>query len=664
MIRTNPGDTRRRWFLSVLVAALLAAVATAVVAPQAAYGAYQSTVTNYDSAGDQVVRFDTRGNAVDAHDGEISVFNGTYYLYGTSYDCGFQWKVPGAPFCGFKVYTSTDLVHWADRGYLFDATSTWQTRCDGGTTGCFRPHVVYNAATQKYVLWINSYDNGVDYHVFTASRPTGPFTEAATPTLAVNNGQPPGVIRHGDHSLFVDDDGTAYLVYTDWIAGGDIVVERLSSDYLTGSGSYTRLHQSTTEAPAMFRRGSTYYITYSDPNCGYCATGTSYKTASSPLGTWSARTNVSTDSCAGQPSFVSAVPTTSGTAYLFASDQWNNANPSEALANYFWAPLSFGADGSIAPITCQKSFSLDLATGSAGAQRPSPELDQSDGVDGFRSFCDIGNRDRVARIQTFVAGRTGTLTTASYTTFQSGTPNAGLEVDIYPVGADLQPSGPALFSQVLPQSSIGWSPRDATVYPNIAVTAGTRYGIALKSTTTAGCYGMVYNDSAPYPGGGQAYSDNSGATYRVEANRSTKFSTTVSDRAALPTTQLPAGYAQCAAENGVCTAAVPSVVAYGAGSSYVYQTVPAGTVPCTNAAFGTDPVYGLVKSCSVAPAAGPAGSTSCAAENGTCTFTGTRTVAYGANGAFTYRQATGSTPCTNAVFGDPFYGVVKACYLL
>src|SRR4051812_41431582 len=210
-----------------MLMALFVAIAL-VAAPPAVSAAYTTVVTNFDNAGNQVVRFDTRGNAVDAHDGEIAVFGGTYYLYGTAYDCGYRWNVGGTPFCGFKVYSSTDLVHWADRGYLFDpTTSTWQTRCNGNTYGCFRPHVVYNAATGRYVLWVNVYDNSVGYRVFTATSPTGPFTEQAVPTLAVNNSAPAGGVNNGDHSVFVDDDGTAYLAYTDWRSSGDIVVERL-----------------------------------------------------------------------------------------------------------------------------------------------------------------------------------------------------------------------------------------------------------------------------------------------------------------------------------------------------------------------------------------------------------------------------------------------------
>jgi alpha-L-rhamnosidase len=58
----------------------------------------------------------------------------------------------------------------------------------------------------------------------------------------------------------------------------------------------------------------------------------------------------------------------------------------------------------------------------------------------------------------------------------------------------------------------------------------------------------------------------------------------------------------------------------------------------------------------------PAGYTLCAAESGTCAFTGTQSVAYGANGIFTYKTVTGGTACNGDVFGDPDYGVVKSCY--
>ncbi|MFJ5301957.1 hypothetical protein [Streptomyces sp. NPDC088350] len=52
----------------------------------------------------------------------------------------------------------------------------------------------------------------------------------------------------------------------------------------------------------------------------------------------------------------------------------------------------------------------------------------------------------------------------------------------------------------------------------------------------------------------------------------------------------------------------------------------------------------------------------CASENGTCAVSGTTAVAYGASARFTYATETGSTPCANAVFGDPASGSAKNCY--
>lgn len=124
----------------------------------------------------------------------------------------------------------------------------------------------------------------------------------------------------------------------------------------------------------------------------------------------------------------------------------------------------------------------------------------------------------------------------------------------------------------------------------------------------------------------------------------------------------PSGYTSCASQNGTCSFTGTESVAYGANGIYSYTTVTGGTA-CTDAALG-DPNYGVVKSCYVgAVVAGPSGTAYCGAENALCSFSGTRTVAYGAGSSFTTKSITGGTPCTNAVFPDPDFGVVKACFL-
>ena len=104
-------------------------------------------------------------------------------------------------------------------------------------------------------------------------------------------------------------------------------------------------------------------------------------------------------------------------------------------------------------------------------------------------------------------------------------------------------------------------------------------------------------------------------------------------------------------------------MAYGAFGAFRYATAP-GTIGCSNASFGGDPIPGEAKACYTTNSNPPGYSTACANEGSTCAFTGQRTVAYGARGAYTYRSFTDGTPCTTAAFAtDPLNGVAKSCYL-
>lgn len=447
---------------------------------------FAQTIKNFSSNGKQLTRFDNLGNAIDAHDGEIALFNGVYYLYGTSYDCGFEWGNKSAPFCGFKVYSSTDLNNWTDKGFLFNAkTTVWQTRCDGKTYGCFRPHVIYNQKTRLYVLWINVYDNRVGYRVFTSKKPTGPFTEVKEPTLAVNSEMSVAGLNNGDHDTFVDDDGTAYLAYTDWRTKGSIVIEKLSANYLTGTGQHVKsVTDGKTEAPALFKRKGIYYVVYSDPNCGYCSgTGASYRTAKSPLGPWSEGKKISDNSCGGQPSFVSTFKLNSETVFLFGSDLWNNAAKNEAQANFYWAPLTFAPDGSINPLVCGETNVFSNYSAGKSTQVN----------DNFTTACDINKTRQWA--QSFTADRNGTLYQLDFTTFKSGYPNADLMIEFYNTDNESNPTGSAIAAISLKQDTLSWAPKNYTIKFKAAVIKGNHYLAVIKSTTTTGCYGFEYKES-------------------------------------------------------------------------------------------------------------------------------------------------------------------------
>jgi hypothetical protein len=142
-------------------------------------------------------------------------------------------------------------------------------------------------------------------------------------------------------------------------------------------------------------------------------------------------------------------------------------------------------------------------------------------------------------------------------------------------------------------------------------------------------------------------------------------------------TQTPSGivWTLCASEGGTCTFSGTMTVRYGADSSWFYR-VATNSIACTNAVFG-DPINGTAKSCYYSPngpTPTPGGPTPtrtntpsgitwvfCANEGQTCTFSGTRTVRYGAGSSWNTLVATGSIACNNATFGDPIQGTVKTC---
>ncbi|MFJ2202570.1 MGH1-like glycoside hydrolase domain-containing protein [Streptomyces violaceusniger] len=110
--------------------------------------------------------------------------------------------------------------------------------------------------------------------------------------------------------------------------------------------------------------------------------------------------------------------------------------------------------------------------------------------------------------------------------------------------------------------------------------------------------------------------------------------------------------------NGTFTP-IPGITGASQDDAYVYLTgVAPGSYSVSATGLGNpsapaEPGTGALR----------AGFTRCAGEGGTCTFSGTRAVAYGA-GTYTYKTATDSTACTSASFGgDPASNLVKSCYV-
>ena len=122
-------------------------------------------------------------------------------------------------------------------------------------------------------------------------------------------------------------------------------------------------------------------------------------------------------------------------------------------------------------------------------------------------------------------------------------------------------------------------------------------------------------------------------------------------------------WTQCAAENGTCSYSGVMTIAFGANGDYHYATLGGGGTACTDAVFG-DPDYGTAKACYLmAPPPQFTHWDLCATNGGTCTFSGTSEVAYGADGRYTYGSHSNGTSCAESALGDPEASGTTYCYV-
>ena len=118
--------------------------------------------------------------------------DGTYYCYATS-----------AP-DGFKAWTSNDLVHWTEIGYVYQRTKgSW------GESDFWAPEVVFHG--EKYFMHYSArwYKNqSLRIGVATADSPAGPFVDVFD--------HPMFDLEYAaiDGHVFFDDDGRSYFYYS------------------------------------------------------------------------------------------------------------------------------------------------------------------------------------------------------------------------------------------------------------------------------------------------------------------------------------------------------------------------------------------------------------------------------------------------------------------
>lgn len=287
---------------------------------------------------------DTSGNPVQAHGGGMIKSGGYYYWVGENRD--------GTNYV--SLYRSADLKNWEFRANILSKSSASELE----TANIERPKLLYNAATGKYVLWAHK-ENGVDYGearvaVATAANIEGPYTYQGS-------FRPLGYDSR-DMTVF-NDNGTAYLISATRV-NADLNIYRLTPDFLgVESLVQTLWTGSYREAPAMFKRGSTYFLITSGAT-GWTPNQQKYATASSISGTWSALSNLG-DSRAyeSQAAYITPVEGTSSTSYLYMGDRWAGAWERPANeSKYVWLPLTFPSSTTLS-MSWSPKLNIDSAAG-------------------------------------------------------------------------------------------------------------------------------------------------------------------------------------------------------------------------------------------------------------------------------------------------------------
>jgi hypothetical protein len=297
---------------------------------------------------------DTAGNVLHAHGGGVLKVDSYYYWFGENRNADNTFRA-------VSVYRSTDLKNWEFRNNVLTQASATELR----VSNIERPKVIYNASTGRYVMWMHK-ENGSNYSEARAA-------VASSATVDGNytwhgSFRPLGHMSR-DITLY-NDGGTAYMISAA-DENRDLHIYRLTADYLNIASLVGNFwNNAIREAPAMFKRGSTYFLLTSGAT-NWNPNQAKYATASNISGPWTGFTNVGNSTTfSSQPAYVLPIQGTSTTSYLYLGDRWAGAwNGPVNDSQYVWLPISFPSSTSMS-LSWHPSITIDTATGTVSGNTP------------------------------------------------------------------------------------------------------------------------------------------------------------------------------------------------------------------------------------------------------------------------------------------------------
>jgi len=291
---------------------------------------------------------DDRGRHIQAHGGGILHWEGAFYWFGEDRS---QDNDPN--FRYVACYSSTDLAHWTFRRQVVKLSDPEQL---GSHWVLERPKVFFNPRTKKFVMYAHIDGKGeykfASVAVFTGETVDGPYQY-------LKSFRP---LEHESRDIgqFIDDDGSAYLIFEDRPYGFRIA--QLSDDYLMVEKQICLIPEHL-EGGAVVHYDGLYYVIGSALT-GWSPNPNKYATAKSLTGPWSPFRDLAppeTKTYGAQSSMLLQVTGSKSNTVIFMGDIWKPR--AQWDSRYLWMPLEIGGGKLWLPEP--RDWTLDVKTGEA-----------------------------------------------------------------------------------------------------------------------------------------------------------------------------------------------------------------------------------------------------------------------------------------------------------
>lgn len=287
-----------------------------------------------------------------------------YYWYGVHYEeADLYRKNPAithtkSTFKAVTCYSSTDLVNWK---FEKNVLTTKEVEADGKKTWVGRLGVAYLKEIKKYAMFVQ---HGGKVLITVSESPTGEFKWHQEISME----QMIGTLNTGDQTVFTDDDGKSYLVYSygrgrNKIYLSEIGLKNGKVDLLNCNKIF---EGESREGNCMFKYKGKYYMCASNIY-GWDASFAYYLVADQINGPYLPTNKMKVmDGCEDdfahvtQTGFFVTVKGSEKETVLYCGDRWSDF-AGNGLGYNQWFPLSFNHD--VPYFNSLGSWNIDAKTG-------------------------------------------------------------------------------------------------------------------------------------------------------------------------------------------------------------------------------------------------------------------------------------------------------------